>query len=282
MPADDFGSGNGENAGSGPPSDERLERMLDSLLGPDMPDAPDVDPAHSSPFADPLPPDGNGQPDQRKVELDIDDAPFLREKEERELSLPRMAEPALPEAATQEKEGEDEEGRGLPGFLRRLSGHSKRLALAGGAVCLILLAPLVFLLVRGGEPAGQPAEAVQAQKAEPSLPAAPTPPLQSARYVVQGSPYLVPLRGSEGEIRFLRLSYTLATGNTRLFAELRQKNIPIRDAVYQYLSKKHLPVSGGEEQMKLLRSDLIHVINQQISADKLDELNFEEYLVTGK
>lgn len=277
---DDNSTNNSGNAPEGPPSGRDLEALLDGLLAAETPDnGPDPGPEEAPPaasdrggFASGFGADDPGE--HPKVELDIDDAPFL-EDEEPEPPAPREARPP---ALSEEAEDAAAKAGGPQGFLQRLLKDKKRLALVAGAGLFILLAPLAFLLVSGKKTSPPPKAPEQAETpAPPSQP----PTLPENRFVFAGGAFLVPLRGSEGELRFLHLRYTLVTESLQLFTELQQKSIPVRDAVYHYLSHKPLTLLVGEEQARLLRSDLINVINQQLSADKITELNFEEYLITG-
>lgn len=211
-----------------------------------------------------------------KVELDIDDAPFLEEEEEE----PEAEQPPPPPSLPPGQEDE-EEPKGIKALLSKLTSSKKRMALAGGLGLAVLLAPLAFLFFSGGDkPAPEPPVDVTPPPAPSAPPAIPQQP--ERRYVFEGAPYLVERRGSEGEIRFLHVRFTLVTDNPALFAEMQQKSILLRDAVYHYLSNKPLTFLSDEEQFNMLRTDLISVINEHLTADKISELNFEEYLVTGR
>lgn len=257
---------------NGMPSDAALQEMLDDLLNAGDGGAENNAPASDAAAA----PEGEEPGDHSKVELDIDDAPFLEEEEPKESQKQEAAAPALRETAADESE---EEPGGLKGFLLRLRKDKKRLAMVSGAALFILLAPLAFLVLTGKKLEPAPEPPVQAQTPQPEPPKETLP--QENRFIYQSAGFLVPVHGSEGELRFMRLRYTIVSESFNIFSELQHKSIAIRDAVYHYLSKKPLPYLSGEEQVKLLRSDLINVINQQLGADKITELNFEEYLITG-
>ena len=283
---------NGVQDDDGELSDKALAEMLDSLLDadedsfpPDKPglaDTNDEEEDRISRVLTPRPGASEDAADSRKVELDLEDAPFLEEEEPEDAPQPKKSSPAL---QANEAAQDETEKKGLRGFLQKLLGNKKRLGLVAGAAIFVLLAPVGFLLLssdRADIPPPEPAHS----SASPATPQAapepsPPPPVPDRRYVFESAPYLVPLRGSEGEPRFLHLRYTVETKNPNVFSELQMHGIPIRDAVYHYLSKKPPTLLSNEEQVKLLRSDLINIINQLLGTDKITELNFEDYLITG-
>lgn len=213
-----------------------------------------------------------------KVELDIEDAPFLEEEEER-----KPPPPPMPQAMTEITPPKQAAGKdGLP-IIKRLLQNKRRLALVAGVAVCILLAPVILLLVtgNGGEdippPVAEAPEAAPAPVAEPPL--EPAPPVV---HLFQSAPYFVETRGSDGEIRFLRCAFTLPTDNRMLFVELQQKQLILRDAVYHYLSNKPLSFLSDRDQLEGLKLDLLSVMNGHVTADKLHELYFEEYVIVGK
>lgn len=227
-----------------------------------------------------LAPAGSASPAEPgvKVELDIEDAPFLEEEEEERKPPP----PPVPQAMKELAKPKQTKSKEIPPFLQRLMQNKRRLAIVAGVAICILLAPVILLLVTGnGEEMPPPvAEATQAVPAPvPELPLEPAPP---AVHLYQSSPYFVETRGSDGEIRFLRCAFTLSTENRMLFMELQQKRLILRDAVYHYLSNKPLAFLSDKTQLEGMKLDLLSVMNEHVTADKLHELYFEEYVIVGK
>jgi flagellar FliL protein len=214
---------------------------------------------------------GNG-----KVELDIDDAPFL--KEEKAAAPPPAAAPAASQRKAQTAAAQAPPSA-VESALRKLTANKKRLALSIAGVLLVLLAPLVFLRLAGQREAPPPPPPA-APESEPR--AAHESPVPSHRnFTFAGAPFLVERRGSEGELRFLRIRFTVVTTSPALFSEMQHKQIILRDAVYYYLNKKPLTFLTDESQVEALKSDLVSVMNEHLTADKIDELYLEEYLVSG-
>lgn len=212
-----------------------------------------------------------------KVELDIEDAPFLEEEER------KPPPPPAPQAKTEIAQKKQAAGKAAPPVLQRLLQNKRRLAIAAGVAVCVLLAPVILLLVTGNgaeDPALPIAEAPQAEPAPvPEPPLEPAPP---AVHLFQSAPYFVETRGSDGEIRFLRCAFTLSTENRMLFVELQQKRLILRDAVYHYLSNKPLSFLSDKDQLEGMKLDLLSVMNEHVTADKLHELYFEEYVIVGK
>ena len=209
----------------------------------------------------------SGESPSVKVELDIEDAPFLQEAEEKP-PPPKAPEPA-PSPPAEEKK---------PSRFATLLANKKRLALIAGGVLLLLLAPIAISLLLGGEkPAPVPETPVQTvQKGDPPRQDAPAGP----KFLFKGEPFLIERRGSEGELRFLRCRFSIPTDNPVLYAELQAKNIAVRDAIYYYLNNKPLTFLSDNAHTLVLKTDLISVINEHISAEKIQELYIEEYLVS--
>ena len=227
-------------------------------------------------FLVPADPSGERAPEKNlsvKVELDIEGAPFIVDHEEPE---PRAKAPK-----TQAPEPQATPVQPAPsGFKLRLAAllaNKRRLALIGCALALILLAPIGINMVlhRGATP--PPPEPVRRLMPD-EPPRENTPP--GYKFLFKGDAYFIERRGSEGELRFLRCRFSIPTDNAALFAELQAKNIAVRDAVYYYLNNKPITFLSDNTNANVLKMELISVINEHVSADKIQELYIEEYLVT--
>ena len=215
----------------------------------------------------------SGKTPSVKVELDIEDAPFLQEPEEpkppaKEPEKPAPAETAPPPA------------KGPSAFklkLAALLANKKRLALIGGGLLILLIAPIAISMFLHRTPAPPPQEPVR--KIVPDEPPRENTPA-GPKFLFKGEPFLIERRGGEGEIRFLRCRFSIPTDNPSLYAELQAKNIAVRDAIYYYLHTKPVTFLSDSAQSEVLKKDLISVINEHLSADKIQELYIEEYLVT--
>lgn len=209
-----------------------------------------------------------------KVELDIDDAPFLDEPEEEKAPEPEPEKP--PQAPPKEPPGEKK-----PGKLAALLANKKLLAVAGGGAAAVILIPLLLLLFLGGEkepPPPPPPEPIRTPAPAPVREDAP----QGPKYVYAFEPFFLERRGAEGEIRFLRCRFSVPTDNPALYAELQGKTIAVRDSVYYYLAHKPLTFLSDSAISLALKEDLISVINENLATEKIQELFIEEYLISGR
>ena len=209
-----------------------------------------------------------------KVELDIEDAPFIQETEEPAPPAKQAAKPAPTEAPAPPEQGP----ASIKTKLAALLVNKKRLALIGGLALLLLLAPIGISLFwfRKPEPPPPPEPVRKLMPDEPPREDTPA----GAKFLFKGEPFFIERRGSEGEIRFLRCRFSIPTDNPALYAELQAKNIAVRDAIYYYLINKPVTFLSDNTLTEVLKRDLISVVNEHVSADKIQELYIEEYLVT--
>jgi flagellar FliL protein len=209
-----------------------------------------------------------------KVELDLEDAPFLQEPVA-EKTAESAAKTAAPEQSAAELQGNLTRWRIL---LQRLKTNKKKL-LAAGSACLVLGLTAVavnFFLFSGEKPA-PPGPLRVVVPSQPQTNATDQPPI----FMVNWEPFLVERRGEEGEIRFLYCRFATPTDNQLLQSELEAKKIVVRDAIYYYLNNKPLTFLSDLDKQQSLKADLISVINEHVSSAKLSELYFEEYMVRG-
>ena len=191
-----------------------------------------------------------------KVELDLDDAPFLEEEEDEE-----------PEEVYEEARDESlptgEEAK--PFYKER-----KFILIAAGAAILILILILTIAFWPESKPVEpQPDEPETTQEVE----AAPT------KEPFVWDPFVVELKDREGNIRFLYIQISAETDQEILLFELRRKSLQIRDAVYYYLKNKDISYLDDKTNEETLKNNLLSVINQHLGNGQLDELFIGEYLV---
>ncbi len=211
---------------------------------------------------------GNLPKASQKVELDLEDAPFLDEEDEEEEAAPSSSAPS----AAVSLETTPKAKRELPAWLR-----DKRI-LAGIAGALVLVIGLVLFLLLKPKKAEEPApppEAAQEQPMEQEPAAEP----ELADILVKVEPFTVELKDTKGEIRFLTCRFTLVTTNKQLEFEIKQKMTILRDAVYYYLKNKSLTFLADKNNAEALKLDLLSVINQFLSSDQLESILIEQYLV---
>ncbi|MDR2669303.1 MAG: flagellar basal body-associated FliL family protein [Desulfovibrio sp.] len=247
------------------------------------PDAPDA-----------APPSDGAKPGAVKVALDVDDAPFLQEAEKKTAPPPQKTGaplPPLPPAPEQTKK------TGLAArikaffarfkpsaLLQKLPSGKKRYLILGGAgfVSVAAAGAVLYFAVFSGSPpppdqASRPANVTTV--VVPSAPPREDAPA-AAKFTYRLDAFMVEKTGSEGELRFLRCSFSVPTDNETLMAEFSAKNIVLRDAVYYYLHHKPLTFLVDAALSEELKQDIISIVNENVSTEKIEQLYVEDYVVT--
>lgn len=233
---------------------------------PDVPDAPSG-----------AAPSGSGTSvSGLKAELDIDDAPFLKEPAEEKRRQKPVEAPR-----TKKKEKETPAGGLLKSVLKSLLADKKRLAmLSGGLVCALVILPLALMLVPGWKKGSDSMPRQQERIVVSGVPEREEAP-PGPKFLYRLASFFIERRGSEGELRFLRCALAIPTDDPGFFAELGAKDVAVRDAIYYYLRNKPLAFLADKKSREMLKQDLLSVINEQLSSENANELYFEEYLITG-
>lgn len=213
------------------------------------------------------------KPSTSKVELDIDDAPFLQE-EPKEEPAPAPAEST--EAPVVLEKGKDDLTR-----LQKIILLFKNKKVLGGSIAgVLLLAGLLVFLLSGGEEAPAPAEPETAPPQE-STHATPTPekPAIPPESIISWEPFWVEQVDSEGQVRFLLCQFSAPTMDPGIKQEAEIKTLAIRDAIYYYLSHKPLTFLSDQRNAELLKEDVLGIINGYLTRGQLNQLLIESYLV---
>ena len=205
-----------------------------------------------------------------KVELDLDDSPFLDDDEpdpepepEKEVAPPAdVVAPAQVEPSS---------------FKDRLLASKKKLILIGGGTVLLLVVAiavkLFFFSTEKTPPPPPPEPEVIVE--EPAPP--PPPPVQT--FVMQWEPFWVELKDTEGDSRFLTVQFNVPTENPVLFGEMNGKKFILRDAIFYYLRNQPIISLRDEARVQAFKSDLLTVMNEHLGSGKVSELLIQEYLV---
>ena len=201
----------------------------------------------------------------QKVDLDLDDAPFLEdEDEEEEIKEAEVETPFLTEDDSKPK----------PGLVALLKN---KFVLIGLGLILILLVVIVILLLREPEtpppPPPPPVEETIPEPApEPEVPEVP-------QIIIKLDPFLIEQMDQAGKIRFLEVSILLSTEDEGLARQFKQETFAVRNALYYYLKNKDLQFLSDKENSEKLKKELLVIINQYMGFGQFDTLMFEQYLV---
>ncbi|MGE9985411.1 flagellar basal body-associated FliL family protein [Desulfovibrio sp. SGI.169] len=199
-------------------------------------------------------------PGQTKVELDLDDAPFLQMPEEKAPAVRENDAPALPEVDDAQ------------------AGNSKKkkltiIAAAGAALLLILGAAVWWFFLRTPPPP-PPAPPAPEVIVVPSKPAT----RADSDYIKEFAPFLVPGVDAKGETRFLICKFSTLSKQDGLDKEMDHKMISLRDAIYYYLRSKSGDYLMDARNAAAIKQDLIPVLNDYLNQGKIEDILLESYL----
>lgn len=206
----------------------------------------------------------------KKVELDLDDAPFLEDEPE-----PQPArEPEKPARPHEEAAAPAARPR-LP---QRLLANKRKLAVAGGGALLLIIAAIyanVFLF--SGEPKAPLPP--QPEPEQVAIAPKPLPPAETPHFIIQFEPFWVELKDTEGAIRFLMFRFSVPTNSEILFAEMNVKMLILRDALFYYLRNQPIISLSDEARAMTFKEELITVINEHLGSGKVSEILIQDYLI---
>lgn len=194
-----------------------------------------------------------------KVQLDIEDAPFLIEPED------------IPD--------DDEADASLPAFsadpLLERKKKKKRLLIIAGLSILLVLSVASWWVFRSMSPSipPEPPEVIV-------VPSAPEPVNTAPQdHPVVFDPFWVEQKDAQGNTRFLTARFTLLSKDARLKEEALDKKLVLRDAFYYYLCNKPLEFFLDHENAPTIKNDLLSIANGYLSRGRLDDVLLESYLM---
>ncbi|QGY41006.1 flagellar basal body protein FliL [Pseudodesulfovibrio cashew] len=202
----------------------------------------------------------------QKVDLDLDDAPFLEDEDEEEEEVVIEEETPFP--------GEEEEEKPKLSLKNLLTN---KMVLIFIGIILVLVAVIIFLLARDPEepppPPPEPVEeTVQETPQEPEE-------VEIPRILIRLDPFLIEQRDNEDKIRFLQVRIVISTTEEGLARQFKQETYTVRNALYYYLKNKDLQFLSDEKNSEKLKKELLAIINQYMGFGQFDTLLFEQYLV---
>ncbi|OIQ51738.1 flagellar basal body-associated protein FliL [Pseudodesulfovibrio hydrargyri] len=200
----------------------------------------------------------------QKVDLDLDDAPFLEDEDEEE---------DIEEVESETPFLTEDEGKPKPGLVALLKN---KFVLMGLGVILLLLVVIIILLLREPEaPPPPPPPPVE----QPAIPEPPPEVPETPQIIIKLDPFLIEQTDAAGKIRFLEVSILLSTEDDGLARQFKQETFAVRNALYYYLKNKDLQFLSDKENSEKLKRELLVIINQYMGFGQFDTLMFEQYLV---
>ncbi|GAB6888277.1 hypothetical protein JCM13304A_17760 [Desulfothermus okinawensis JCM 13304] len=204
---------------------------------------------------------------EQKVELDLDDAPFLEEELEEEKKEEEVKQ-EIEEKKKEEVSEKEEEDTSL--------GRKKKIIFLGIGGGVILVAALLFFFFFKGEKA-PPKEEKKAPEKKIEVKEKPPPPKPRVEQLTL-RPFWVDYPVADGH-RYLHITLILSYESGSLSWELNRKRIVIRDAVYYYLKNKNFEFFLKKENIPLLKNDILSIINQYLVYGKIKKIYLKDYLI---
>lgn len=195
----------------------------------------------------------------KKVELDLDDAPFLQTEEK----TPAKAE--VPEDLEDRSEDDEKKKRKKKLIL---------LASAIGAGVLLLAAAVIWWFFFRTPPPLPPSAPEPEVIVVPSTPG----PVGEQEIVREFAPFIVPTTDPDGKTGFLICRFSAITKDQAVNQEVQQQLLPLRDAIYYYLRSKDNAFLIDARNAPAIKQDLLSVFNDYLTQGKLEDIVFESYL----
>lgn len=208
-------------------------------------------------------------PDADKVELDLEDAPFLEDEEEEE-----------EEAATGE-ETYDDLGKQPKKFDIKALLNDRRFQIGAGAGLLVLLLALIFLWPEQKPPPDIAIDMPDSLTVSEQNATNATQQIiqEKEEFIVGFEPFWVEHEEEDGTVRFLYCKFAAPAPSEKLAWEIRHKKVVLRDAIFYYLRNKDLTFLADKNNAEQLKQDLLSVVNQYLGNAQLETILIEEYLV---
>ncbi|MDC0335448.1 flagellar basal body-associated FliL family protein [Pseudodesulfovibrio sp.] len=201
----------------------------------------------------------------QKVDLDLDDAPFLEDEDEEEDDFEEDEE----ETPLLEEDDEDEGGFDLSALLKN------KLFLIFTGVILVLIAVIIFLLLREPDAPPPPPPAPVEETATEETPVVE----ETPEILIRLDPFLIEQRDKDNKIRFLDVRILVSTSDDGLARQFKQETYTVRNALYYYMKNKDLQFLSDKNNSDKLKKELLAIINQYMGFGQFETLLFEQYLV---
>ncbi len=216
-----------------------------------LPDAgkADITPAQASEFV---------STGQEKVELDLEDAPFLKEE---------------PEVQEQQKTETEQTGSEIPEVKTNVAApkKKKKILIIGAVVSFLLLliiGAVVYFFVLDEE-------------VLPNVIVVASPEVQSPpkAFELKLDPFVVQCVDNNGKINFVKGTFILSTIQNDVYFEISNNQKIIRDAIYYYLGLQGPEVLLNPANHQLIKNGLFETVNKYIMSGSIDHLYIDSLLI---
>ncbi len=196
-------------------------------------------------------------PQSEKVELDLEDAPFLKEEAKQE---------------EVKEEVKEESAEPVP----EKKPKRKKLLIIGLAAVLIIVGVVGFIFFGSPSPPPPPPP----QKPKPDVIVVPSKPnaQSSPDIVMEFERFVIPVGNSLASTNFLICKFSTVSKSPTINSEIEQKMLVLRDAVYFYLRGKSYEYLLNPDNATAIKSDLVGILNDYLGHGKLEDVLLDSYL----
>lgn len=199
----------------------------------------------------------------QKVQLDVDDAPFLLPEEE---TPPVPAPSSLPVMGKKDKPDKN---------AGKAKISKKKLIIGGSAGILVLLALVVaaWWFLWGSPP-------TDVSKPEPTVIIVPSPKSAAGppQFKIEFAPFMVEQHDGK-EVHFLQARFTGISFSEVAIHEAKKKQLILRDSIYYYLRNKTHQYLVNPDNAMTIKQDLQDIVNDTLTQGKMDDILLVNYVM---
>lgn len=194
---------------------------------------------------------------QEKVELDLEDAPFLKEEQEVEEQKPEIEQTGSEIAETKPADTAPKK--------------KKKLLIIGGIVSfllLIIIGVVVYFFVFD-------------EKVLPNVIVVAGPEVQAPpkAFELKLDPFVVQCVDNNGKIHFVKGTFILSTLQNDVYFEISNNQKIIRDAIYYYLGLQDPEILLNPANHQLIKNGLFETVNKYVMSGSIDHLYIDSLLI---
>ncbi len=221
---------------------------------------------------------------EKKVQLDVEGAPFLEEQkatpapEEKKEEKQEEAKKEEPRREESKKDGEEEQPKKSKKKLIIILGLAMILLLGiGGALAFFFLMPEEDALPEGIPPDAYIVVVEDADYAD----------YYHTEFVGDEvrvysttlEPFWIQLKNEDNSTVFLVCTFTLITEDSRIFRRLEAEMPKIRDSIRYFLNTKDYVFLTSYTNYPAIKRQLLNVVNKEIILGEFDDILYDNYVI---
>lgn len=222
------------------------------------------------PDTDSLPSADLVQKKNQKVQLDIEDAPFLLESEEDAVTAGKEVEEPNQSIITEPQAEQNEQDEAL----RKKKFRRQKVVVIILLVTLVAILGIWFFFFRTITPLQEPT------LPEPTVVVVPAPESITGpkEYKFIFEPFTV-AQVVGNSVKFLEASFVGISKNENVIKESQSKALVLRDAIYYYLGNKTHEFLIDPKNTAIVKQDLLDIVNGYLVSGKMEDMLLENYIV---